>query len=118
MQCRNACTCTGNNATQDLFGIGCDNVILKMYFPKVTGGSANMEPFAAKSILTSLVTDYSLDIATFTTDRSSSMRTLMREPGLCHIGHEFDPWHWISMHSFFFYITNIQRQIFGPNNYK
>ena len=56
-----------------------------------------MEPFAAKTVLTSLVTDYELDIATFTTDRSSSMRTLMREPGLSHIGHEFDPWHWISM---------------------
>ena len=55
-----------------------------------------MEPFAAKTVLTSLVTDYELDIATFTTDRSSSMRTLMREPGLSHIGHEFDPWHWIS----------------------
>ena len=43
-----------------------------------------MEPFAAKTVLTSLVTDYELDIATFTTDRSSSMRTLMREPGLSH----------------------------------
>ena len=59
-----------------------------------------MEPFAAKTVLTSLVTDYELDIATFTTDRSSSMRTLMREPGLSHISHEFDPWHWISMHQY------------------
>ena len=64
-----------------------------------------MEPFAAKTVLTSLVTDYELDIATFTTDRSSSMRTLMREPGLCHIKHEFDPWHWISMNPDNYYFT-------------
>ena len=68
-----------------------------------------MEPFAAKSILTSLVTDYTLDIATFTTDRSSSMRTLMREPGLCHIGHQFDPWHWIS--TILFCIANINELV-------
>ena len=63
-----------------------------------------MEPFAAKTILTSLVTDYGLSISTFTTDRSSSMRTLMREPGLCHIGHQFDPWHWISVYLIYLYL--------------
>ena len=65
-----------------------------------------MEPFAAKTILTSLVTDYQLDISTFTTDRSSSMRTLMREPGLRHIKHEFDPWHWISMSLYTLFILS------------
>ena len=64
-----------------------------------------MEPFAAKTILTSLVTDYHLDIATFTTDRSSSMRTLMREPALRHISHEFDPWHWISVYLHTFLVS-------------
>ena len=55
-----------------------------------------MEPFAAKTILMSLVSDFQLNIATFTTDRSSSIRTMMRDPFLSHIHHEFDPWHWIS----------------------
>ena len=55
-----------------------------------------MEPYAAKTILVSLVSDCKMKIATFTTDRSSSIRSMMQDPLLSHIHHEFDPWHWIS----------------------
>ena len=40
---------------------------------KVQGGSANMEPFACKTLLTSLVKDFQLAISSFTSDRSSSI---------------------------------------------
>ena len=47
--------------------------ILKYICSKVTGGSANMEPFACKTLLVSLVNDFGLKISSFTTDRSSSI---------------------------------------------
>ena len=37
-----------------------------------------MEPYAAKSILHNLVYDYNLQIDTFTTDRSKTMRSMIR----------------------------------------
>ena len=66
-----------------------------------------MEPYAAKTILVSLVSDCKLKIATFTTDRSSSIRSMMQDPLLSHIHHEFDPWHWISK------FNTIPKQGFG-----
>jgi hypothetical protein len=55
-----------------------------------------MEPYACKTVLLSLVS-YGLSIVTFTTDRSSSIRTMLQScPEFSHIVHEFDPWHWIS----------------------
>ena len=63
---------------------------------QVSGGSANMEPYACKTVLLSLV-NYGLNISTFTTDRSSSIRTMLQNcPEFSKILHEFDPWHWIS----------------------
>jgi hypothetical protein len=56
-----------------------------------------MEPFAAKTCLMSLVSDCELNIASFTTDRSSTIKTMMLSDSmLITIRHEFDPWHWIS----------------------
>ena len=37
-----------------------------------------MEPYAAKSILHNLVWDFNLQIDTFTTDRSKTMKTMLR----------------------------------------
>ena len=55
-----------------------------------------MEPYAAKIVLLPLV-ETGLNIASFTTDRSSSIRTMMENcPEFGAIEHEFDPWHWIS----------------------
>ena len=56
-----------------------------------------MEPYAAKTCLLSLVSDCQLQIASFTTDRSSTIKTMMRSDSLLSsIKHEYDPWHWIS----------------------
>ena len=64
---------------------------------QVSGGSGGMEPYAAKTCLLSLVTDCQLQIASFTTDRSSTIKTMMRSDSLlASIKHEYDPWHWIS----------------------
>ena len=63
---------------------------------QVSGGSGAMEPFAAKTCLLSLVTDCKLAIASFTTDRSSTIKTMMGSDVLLNsIKHEYDPWHWI-----------------------
>lgn len=62
---------------------------------QVTGGSANMEPFACKTVLLSLV-NFGLNIASFTTDRSSSIKNMLQScPEFRSIAHEFDPWHMI-----------------------
>ena len=56
-----------------------------------------MEPFAAKTLLISLLTDCKLKIASFTTDRSSSIKGMMQsDERLSSVRHEYDPWHWIS----------------------
>ena len=56
-----------------------------------------MEPFAAKTLLISLLTDWKLKIASFTTDRSSSIKGMMQaDVRLSSVRHEYDPWHWIS----------------------
>jgi len=63
---------------------------------QVTGGSGAMEPFAAKTLLISLLTDCKLKIASFTTDRSSSIKGMMQsDERLSSVRHEYDPWHWI-----------------------
>ena len=55
-----------------------------------------MEPFAAKTCLLSLI-GFGLVIKSFTTDRSSTISTMMKgDPALSNIQHEYDPWHWIS----------------------
>ena len=55
-----------------------------------------MEPFAAKTCLLSLLS-YDVTIASFTTDRSSTIGTMMKgDPLLEHIVHEYDVWHFIS----------------------
>ena len=63
---------------------------------QVAGGSAAMEPFAAKTCLLSLINNFGVKIASFTTDRSSSIASMMREdPILKNIDHQYDIWHWI-----------------------
>ena len=55
-----------------------------------------MEPYAAKTCLLSLLS-FDLPIASFTTDRSSTIATMMTgDPRLSHIRHEYDIWHFIS----------------------
>ena len=55
-----------------------------------------MEPYAAKTCLLSLL-NFGLKIASFTTDRSSTIETMMKaDPRLKAITHEYDVWHWIS----------------------
>ena len=55
-----------------------------------------MEPFAAKTCLLSLLS-YDLTISSFTTDRSSTIETMMKaDPRLAKICHEYDIWHWNS----------------------
>ena len=55
-----------------------------------------MEPYACKTVMLSLAS-YGLNIATFTTDRSSSIRTMLQScPEFSLIEHQFDPWHMIS----------------------
>ena len=63
---------------------------------QVKGGSAAMEPMAAKTCLLSLLS-YDLTISSFTTDRSSTIDTMMKaDPRLSGIRHEYDIWHWNS----------------------
>ena len=63
--------------------------------------SSAMEPYAAKTLLLSLAWDHGLSIFSITTDRSSSMRTMLEEIGdelpsnYVPPKHEFDIWHWI-----------------------
>ena len=67
-----------------------------------------MEPYAAKTCLISLVSDCQLKIATFTTDRSSTIKTMMVSDALLiSIKHEYDPWHWISKYLFLFFGAGI-----------
>ena len=74
----------------------CKNDII-LYYQVSSGGSGAMEPYAAKTCLLSLVSDCQLQIASFTTDRSSTIKTMMRSDSLLSsIKHEYDPWHWIS----------------------
>jgi hypothetical protein len=55
-----------------------------------------MEPFAAKTCLLSLLS-YDIAIASFTTDRSSTIGTMLKgDPRLELIVHEYDVWHFIS----------------------
>ena len=58
-----------------------NNCLVSNYFfniyLKVSGGSGAMEAFAAKTCLMSLVSDCELNIASFTTDRSSTIKTMM-----------------------------------------
>ena len=55
-----------------------------------------MEPFAAKTCLLSLLS-YDVTISSFTTDRSSTIGTMMKsDPLLENIVHEYDVWHFIS----------------------
>ena len=55
-----------------------------------------MEPYAAKTCLLSLLS-YGLAIKSFTTDRSSTIATMLKgDPILASIQHEYDVWHWIS----------------------
>ena len=71
---------------------------------QVSGGSSAMEPYAAKTCLLSLLS-YAVKIASFTTDRSSTIGTMMKsDPRLELIVHEYDVWHFISK-SLFFNIT-------------
>ena len=79
----------------------------KVYHFKVSGGSANMEPYACKTVLLSLVS-CGLNIKTFTTDRSSSIRTMLQNcPEFSNVEHEFDPWHWISKYFFIYIVATI-----------
>ena len=56
-----------------------------------------MEPYAAKTCLLSLLS-FGLNISDFTTDRSSSIETMMKaDSRLENINHEYDVWHWISV---------------------
>ena len=67
-----------------------------MTYLQVSGGSANMEPFACKTVLLSLVS-YGLNISSFTMDRSSSIKSMLQNcPEFKLVHHEFDPWHMIS----------------------
>jgi len=67
----------------------------------VVKSSAAMEPYAAKTVLRSLVFDHHLHPDSFTTDRSSSMKSMMIEfneelpADLPKILHLFDIWHWV-----------------------
>lgn len=62
---------------------------------QVSGGSSAMEPYAAKTCLLSLLS-YAVKIASFTTDRSSTIGTMMKsDPRLELIVHEYDVWHFI-----------------------
>ena len=56
-----------------------------------------MEPFCAKTLLLSLKFDCELNITSFTTDRSSTIKSMMvADPRLSSIRHEYDVWHMIS----------------------
>ena len=71
-------------------------IIRMTIYAQVKGGSAAMEPMAAKTCLLSLLS-YKLKIASFTTDRSSTIDTMMKaDPFLASIVHEYDIWHWNS----------------------
>ena len=64
-----------------------------------------MEPFSAKSVLLSLQSDCQLKITSFTTDRSSTIKTMMLgDPCLRGIRHEYDPWHMIKVSEHFYSI--------------
>ena len=66
-----------------------------------------MEPYACKTVLLSLV-GCGLNIKTFTTDRSSSIRTMLQNcPEFSNVEHEFDPWHWISKYLFIYIVATI-----------
>ena len=62
---------------------------------QVKGGSAAMEPFAAKTCLLSLL-EYGVTITSFTTDRCSTIASMMeKDPRLAAIRHEYDVWHFV-----------------------
>lgn len=67
----------------------------------MTSSSAAMEPFAAKRLLLELTLEHGLFLYSLTTDRSTSMKTMMCELNVMLIGvcppilHWYDVWHMI-----------------------
>jgi hypothetical protein len=79
------------------------NAIIDFYVAEktMTEYSARMEPFAAKKLLSRLFQE-NIDVKVLTTDRSGSLKSLMKEVnaarkerGLAPIKHSFDIWHYI-----------------------
>ena len=73
---------------------------LNMYYScllylKVSSSSA-MEPYALKTLLLSLIENFQVSIYSLTTDRSSTIKSMMQEDSrLNGIKHCYDVWHWI-----------------------
>ena len=79
------------------------NAIIGLYVAQKyqVKSSADMEPFACKTILMHLAWDHDLAVDTFTTDRSTTIKSMIEDldqslpDGHPKIEHRYDPWHFI-----------------------